>query len=107
MPRTGYPRSAWVKEFKLDMYAGRTSCHRFAANQFRLLLHVVAAMLVGAVQRAAQNTAFCKAQAGTIRLRLFKRGARVVESTRRIWLHLSSGYPNQDAWRRIYSALVT
>jgi len=96
-----------IKEFKLDLFAGRTSCHRFVANQLRLLLHVAAAVLVGVVQRAAQNTAFCKAQAGTIRLRLFKLGARVVESTRRIWLHLSSGYPNQDAWRRIYSALVT
>ena len=96
-----------IKEFKLDLYAGRTSCHRFVANQFRLLLHVAAAILVSVVQQAARQTAYCNAQAATIRLRLFKLGARVVESTRRIWLHLSSGYPHQDAWHRVYRALVT
>ncbi len=96
-----------IKEFKLDLFAGRTSCHRFVANQFRLLLHVAAAVLVNTVQQAARQTEYRTAQASTLRLRLFKLGARVVESTRRIWLHLSSGYPHQEAWQRVYQALVT
>jgi len=96
-----------IKEFKLDLCAGRTSCHRFLANQFRLLLHVAAAVLVSTIQQAAKETEYRKAQASTIRLRLLKLGARVVESTRRIWLHLSTAYPSQDAWHRIYAALVT
>jgi hypothetical protein len=96
-----------IKEFKLDLFAGRTSCHRFLANQFRLLLHVAAAVLVNVVQQAAKETPYHNAQASTLRVRLFKIGARVVESTRRIWLHLSSGYPHQDVWHRIYRALVT
>ena len=96
-----------MKEFKLDLYAGRTSCHKFLANQFRLLLHVAAVVLVNVVQQAAKDTEYRNAQAATIRLRLFNLGARVVESTRRIWLHLSSGYPHQDAWHRVYRALVT
>ena len=96
-----------IKEFKLDLFAGRTSCHRFVANQFRLLFHVAASVLVTAVQQAASETEFAKVQVGTLRLRLFKIGARVVESTRRIWLHMSSSYPHQTAWQQIYMALVT
>jgi hypothetical protein len=95
-----------IKEFKLDLSAGRTSCHRFLANQFRLLLHVAASVLMAAVQQAAKGTEFAKAQASTIRLRLLKLGARVVESTRRICLHLSSSYPSQEAWQRIYTVLT-
>jgi hypothetical protein len=96
-----------IKEFKLDLCAGRTSCHRFAANQFRLLLHVAASVLMTAVQQAARETVFSNAQVSTIRLRLLKIGARVVESTRRLWPHMSSSYPHQDAWRSVYRALVT
>ncbi|HEV2660154.1 MAG TPA: IS1380 family transposase [Ktedonobacteraceae bacterium] len=94
-----------IKEFKLNLFAGRTSCHRFLANQFRLLLHVAASVLMSAIQVAAKTTEFAKAQAGTLRLRLLKVGARVVETTRRVWLHLSSSYPNQSAWRTIHAAL--
>lgn len=94
-----------IKEFKLDMMAGRTSCHRFLANQFRLLLHVAATVLMTAIQQAAQGTEFAAAQASTIRLRLLKLGARVVGTTRRIHLHMSSSYPRQAAWRHIHAAL--
>jgi DDE family transposase len=94
-----------IKEFKLDLAAGRTSCHRFLANQFRLLLHVAAAVLMSAIQQAAKGTQFESAQAATIRLRLLKLGARVVETTRRIWLHMSSAYPSQAAWGRVFAGL--
>lgn len=94
-----------IKEFKLDLSAGRTSCHRFKANQFRLLLHTAAAVLMNAIQQAAKKTEFAKAQVATLRLRLLKLGARVVETSRRIWLHLSSSYPNQWAWHTVHAAL--
>lgn len=96
-----------IKEFKLDMAGGRTSCHRFWANQFRVLLHAAATVLIGVIQEAAAGTQWAKAQAATIRLHLLKIGARVVETSRRIWLHLSSSYPNQDDWHRIHKALCT
>jgi hypothetical protein len=31
-----------IKEMKLDLASGRTSCHSFLANQFRLLMHTAA-----------------------------------------------------------------
>jgi hypothetical protein len=94
-----------IKEFELDLLGGRTSCHRFLANQFRVLLHAAAAVLMSVIQEAAQTTCWANAQVATLRLRLLKVGARVVETTRRVWIHLSSSYPNQHAWQTISQAL--
>ena len=60
-----------------------------------------------AIQEAAKHTALAKAQAGTIRLRLLKLGARVAETTRRIWLHMSSSFTNQPARAAVYDALAS
>jgi len=95
-----------IKELKLDMLSGRTSCHRFLANQTRLLLHSAAFVLLQTIQMAAKGTAWATAQAGTIRVRLLKVGARVVETCRRIWFHLPRSFPEQETWHRIYDRLV-
>src|SRR6185312_9432698 len=42
-----------IKEQQLDLFADRTSCHRFLANQFRLLLSSAAYVLVQALRRTA------------------------------------------------------
>jgi hypothetical protein len=96
-----------IKEMKLDLSSGRTSCHSFLANQFRLLMHTAACMLMGVLQESLAGTRFAKAQIGTLRTRILKVGARVVETARRIWFHLPSSFPAQDAWRRMYTALVS
>jgi hypothetical protein len=41
----------WIKDFKLHVKADRLSCHRFIANQFRLLLHAAAYWLMDALRR--------------------------------------------------------
>jgi len=87
-----------IKEIKLDLASGRTSCHRFAANQMRLLLHTAACVLMTALQEAAHGTVYARAQVGTFRLRLLKVAARVVESCRRVRLYLSSSYADQPTW---------
>lgn len=62
-----------IKEQQLDLFADRTSCHKFLANQFRLLLSLSAYVLVQALRRTALcGTELARAQVGTIRLRLFK-----------------------------------
>ena len=96
-----------IKEMKLDLSSGRTSCHSFLANQFRLLTHTAACMIMGVLQESLVGTRFAKAQIGTLRTKLLKVGARVVESARKIWLHLPSAFPAQDVWRRMYAALVS
>ena len=46
-----------IKELKLDCYSGRTSCHGWEANQFRLLLSSYAYILLDSIRRLAlKNT---------------------------------------------------
>ena len=53
-----------IKEVKLDLNSGRTSCHSFLANQFRLLLHTAACMLMGVLQESLAGTRFRKLRSG-------------------------------------------
>ncbi len=95
-----------IKEQQLDLFAGRTSCHDFLANQFRLLLSSAAYVLIESLRRLGLcGTELAKAQAGTIRLKLLKIGARITCSLRRIMLHLAGGYPLQALFTRILHRL--
>ena len=67
-----------IKEQQLMLFADRTSCHDFQANQFRLLLSTFAYVLMDALRREyLQGTELANAQCDTIRLKLFKVAARV------------------------------
>ena len=97
-----------IKEQQLDLFADRTSCHRFLANQFRLSLSSAAYVLVQALRRTAlASTELAQAQVGTIRLKLFKVAARVVVSARRVVFHLASSYPYQEVFRSVYERLMS
>jgi hypothetical protein len=86
-----------IKEQQLMLFADRTSCHGFLANQFRLLLSAAAYVLVEAVRRLGlAGTALARAQVSTIRLRLFKAAALVQVSVRRVLVRLASGFPLQE-----------
>ena len=96
-----------IKEQQLGLFADRTSCHRFVANQFRLLLASAAYVLIEHLRRVGlKGTELARAQVGTIRLKLFKIAARVRISVRRVVLHLSSSYPYQSILRRIVAGLL-
>jgi len=89
-----------IKEQQLGLFADRTSCHRFMANQFRVLLSAAAYVLVEHVRHAAlHGTDLAKAQVTRLRLDLFKIGARVVVSARRIVLHLAGACPSREVFR--------
>jgi hypothetical protein len=95
-----------IKEVKLDLRMDKTSCAGFAANQFRVLLSLAAAMLLQAFQeRLAAGTEFAGAQMGTLRERLFKRAVRVTESARRVVWQFSRHYPWAGAWNEIALAV--
>ena len=96
-----------IKEQQLDLFAGRTSCHCFLANQFRLLLSAAAYVLVQTLRRTALvGTELARAQVGTIRLKLLKVAARVVVTVRRVVFHLSSSYPYQSLFRAVYARVM-
>src|SRR3954453_3931647 len=95
-----------IKEQQLDLFADRTSCHRFVANQFRLLLSSAAYVLVQALRRTAlSGTELARAQGGTIRLKLLKGAARGGGGVRRVAFHLSSGYPYQGVFLEVFARL--
>jgi hypothetical protein len=95
-----------IKEQQLGLFADRTSCHDFVANQFRVLLSAAAYVLVDTLRRECLvGTELANSQVGTIRLKLLKIGGRLVSSVRRIVLHLAGGYPLKDLFVRILRRL--
>lgn len=95
-----------IKEQQLGLFADRTSCHDFVANQFRVLLSAAAYLLLDHLRRQAlAETELAQAQVDTIRLKLLKIGARVVCSVRRVVIHLAEGYPLKDLFIRILGHL--
>lgn len=88
-----------IKE-QMCLFADRLSTEEMKGNQLRLYLSALAYTLVEALRRLAlKGTEWAQAQVDTIRLRLFKIGALVRISARRVWLELSSTYP----WKHIYA----
>jgi hypothetical protein len=94
-----------IKELKNDLAMDRTSCSRFLANQFRVLLTAAAYVLMQELRFRARHTDCARAQVGTLRLRLLKLAARVEVSVRRIVIHLPRRFPGRPAWLRIAAAV--
>jgi hypothetical protein len=94
----------WIKDLKLHIKADRLSCHRFIANQFRLLLHACAYWLMDALRRKLIESGSRRMQLDTLRLRLVKVGGRVRELFTKVRLHLASGHPGQPLWHALYLA---
>jgi len=84
-----------IKEQQLFLFADRTSCSRFMANQFRLMLSSFAYVLMDGLRRLAlQGTKQARARVDTIRLRLLKIATRVRVTARRVIFHLCSHCPS-------------
>ena len=83
-----------IKEAQLDLFGTRASCHRFAANQLRLLLAALAYTLMQRLRELAlKGSELERATAATIRTRLLKIGAAIVRNTRRVRVLLASHHP--------------
>jgi hypothetical protein len=94
-----------IKE-QMCLFAYRLSTEEMKGNQLRLYLSALAYTLVEALRRLAlKGTEWAEAQVDTIRLKLFKIGALVRISARRVWLELSSTYPWKQIYARAFDAL--
>ena len=94
-----------IKELKDDLGLGRTSCHGFWANQFRVLLAAAAFVLMQELRLRLASVGLVSAQVATLRLRLLKIGGRIERSVRRVVIHLSAAHPWAHQWRRAALAL--
>ncbi len=96
-----------IKEQQLGLFADRTSCHQFLANQLRLLLASAAYVLIQYLREVGlKGTELSSAQVETIRCKLFKVAARITQSVRRLILHFCSSYPYQSLFTRLVERLV-
>src|SRR5262249_47147221 len=87
-----------IKDFKNALAADRLSCHRFWANQFRLLLHAAAYWLLDTLRRWLARTDAARYQFDTLRLRLLKIAGRVWELTGSVRLALAASHPAGPLW---------
>ena len=91
-----------IKEQQLCLFADRTSCTRFMANQFRLMLSSLAYVLVDGLRRLGlTGTEQSRLRVDTIRLRLLKIAARVRVTCRRVVFHLSSHCPTKPLFEQV------
>ena len=95
-----------IKEQQLMLFADRTSTAWLRSNQLRLWFSSVAYVLVQALRRLGLvGTRLAQAQCGSIRLWLFKIGALVRVTVRKIWVSLSSACPYRDVFTQVYTNL--
>ena len=88
-----------IKE-QMCLFADRLSTDEMKGNQLRLYFSALAYTMVESLRRLGlKDTDWAQAQVDTIRLKLFKIGADVRVSVRRILLQMSSAYP----WKQIYA----
>jgi hypothetical protein len=93
-----------IKDFKVALKADRLSCHRFLANQFRLLLHAAAYWLLDTLRRKLVAAGIERMQLDTLRLSLIKIGGRVRQLLTKVRLYLASGHPGGRLWHALSPA---
>ncbi len=95
-----------IKEAQLGLFATRTSCQYFDANQFRILLSALAYTMVERLRALAlHDTPLANAQIPTLRNQLLKLAAVVTRNTRRIRLYLASHWPSAAIFKTALHAL--
>ncbi len=89
-----------IKSWKTHLAADRTSCTKATANQLRLFVHAGAYWLMWGLRTSMPKRSMWRvAQFDTLRLRLIKIAARVVEMKTMIRVHLPTSCPGQEILR--------
>ncbi len=91
----------WIKDLKRGCFADRLSCHRFWANQARLLLHAATYWLLDTVRRWLGAVEVARMTLETLRLRLIKIGGWVRERRDCVRLRLATSHPSETWWRAL------
>lgn len=104
-PRGKVPEQP-IGEMKNGLRCERLSSCGFCANAFRLLVHALAYAIVVLFREASASVPeIATASVGSLRQRLWKVGAVVVTSARRVWLHVSETWPYRAVWQRVQEAV--
>ncbi len=96
-----------IKLHKAQLASDRTSCHSPVANQVRLVLHTAAYWIMHTLRAAVLKTnPLATAEFGTLRRRLIKIAARIVEHGSRIRVHLPTACPEQAVFVALAKGLM-
>ena len=91
----------WIKDLKAGCFADRISCHRFWANQFRLLLHAAACVLLDTLRHWLVAAQVARMTLETVRLRLLKIGGWIREYQTKARLRPASSHPSEPWWHAL------
>jgi len=95
-----------IKEQQLGLFADRTSTAWMRSNQLRLYFSSFAYIMMQTLRRLGlQGTELAQAQCDTIRLRLFKIGAQIEVTVRKVWISFSESYPYLSLFQRVFARL--
>jgi len=91
----------WIKEGKEATHWTRLSCHRFRANEVRLLLGVIAYNLGNLLRRLVLPRAIQSWSLTSLQQRVFKTGGRLIRHARYYVLQLAESYLTQSLFEHI------
>jgi hypothetical protein len=101
-----YPANL-IKLHKAQLASDRLSCHSAIANQVRLVFHTAAYWLMHRVRAAIPPAhPLARAEFATIRERLIKIAARVIEHIARIRIQLPTSCPEGALFRTVALGLM-
>jgi hypothetical protein len=96
-----------IKLHKAQLASDRTSCHSATANQVRLVLHTAAYWLMHTLRsRLPAASPLARCEFTTLRQRLIKTGARIIEHAARIRIHLPTSCPERSVFAAIAASFV-
>jgi hypothetical protein len=95
----------WIKEGKTAIHWTRLSCHRFRANEVRLLLGVIAYNLGNLLRRLVLPVAIRDWSLTSLQQRLLKTGGRLVQHARYFTLQLAESYLTGALFRQILARI--
>ncbi len=95
----------WIKEGKEAAHWTRLSCHRFRANEVRLLLGVIAYNLGNLLRRLVLPLAIQSWSLTSLQQRLFKTGGRLIRHARYFVLQLAESYLTQPLFWQIVARI--
>jgi DDE family transposase len=95
----------WIKEGKAATHWTRLSCHRFRANEVRLLLGVIAYNLGNLPRRLALPLVLQNWSLTSLQQRLFKTGGRLIRHARYITLQLAESCLTRPLFRQIVARI--
>jgi Transposase DDE domain group 1 len=95
----------WIKEGKTATHWTRLSCHRFRANEVRLLLGVIAYNLGNLLRRLVLPVAIQDWSLTSLQQRLLKTGGRLIRHARYFTLQLAESYLTGPLFRQILARI--